>query len=365
MKAVCKTKDLLQELQKVVKIAGTNQNLPILSTILISASNNDLVIRSTNLDIGVEIVLPSVVSEDGLVAIPADVFFKTIQTVQDESIALEDDDGGIIVKTKVNTTKIKGQSVDEFPKLPVVEGGDVVEVDTQTLFEGITAVVYSSSTTTIRPELSSVYVYSKNKELVFVATDSFRLAEKRIPIAKGSAPESILIPYKNAAEIARITHLVEGTASMRIEETQVGIHLPQTYITTRVIDGAFPNYEQIIPQEGVVTATLLKHDLQNLLKKTSIFTDSFNHITFSLNSKEKEFVARAQNSDVGETTDSIPAKIHGESLEIGFNLRYVLEVLPYIHSESIELIFAGTGKPLLIKGKSDSSYRYVVMPMNR
>jgi len=365
MKVKCKKDDLVRGLQYTEKIAGTNPSLPILSCVFLSASNNSLILRTTNLELGIEVSIPAAVEKGGIVVVPAGTLSKTIAVEFDATVALVGKEGNMVVETKNTKTTIKGQDPDEFPKLPYVEGGEQTTVDSSVFSTGIHAVVYSASTTTIRPELSSVYVYPKSKELIFVATDSFRLAEKRIPIAKGGQFESVLIPFKNASEVARIAGTLDEDLSLTFNESQMGIAADNLYITSRTIDGAFPNYEQIIPKEGLTDAVVLKHDFIQMLKKGAVFTDSFSQVSFHVSPKKKMLSMSARNSDVGESFDSIPATLSGEDLDISFNLRYIADALPHIHSESIELMFAGPGKPLLMHGKGDPHFRYIVMPMNR
>ena len=137
------------------------------------------------------------------------------------------------------------------------------------------------------------------------------------------------------------------------------------FITSRIIDGVFPDYKQIIPKDYISEVIVLKQDLINTLKKINIFSDKFGQISINIQPKKKIFTIHTKNNTVGETSDSIDAVIKGDALTASFNYRYILDCLNSIQSDSITLLFTGIGKPLIVKGVSDESFLYLVMPMNK
>jgi DNA polymerase-3 subunit beta len=196
-----------------------------------------------------------------------------------------------------------------------------------------------------------------------VATDSFRLAEKKMTVTGTVAPFSILIPAKNAIDIVQT--LPEEEVEVLIDEHQCAFSWPGGIVTTRLVTVPYPDYTQIIPKQFVSEATLLRKDFEASLKRASIFSDSFQKVRVSFASGEKKIVFSARNSDVGESSESVPASITGDSIELSFNHRYLAAPLSLISSENLSLSAAGIGRPLIIKGMGDNSFLYLVMPMNQ
>lgn len=368
MKIECLKENLQQAVAVTEKIAGTNLTLPILNCVLLEVRGDILKVRSTNLDIGIEASIPVKKESDGIVAVPASVLYNTLQNTFDPTVVLEVKDTNLIVTTKNSNTIINTYQSDDFPSLPTLEGTQMFLFKSKDLLQGIQSVVYSASTSTIKPELSSVYIYERDKKVYFVSTDSFRLAEKKIASKqKQPLPQSFIIPLRNALELARILNYVDGETevSMKMSENQFSLEFDSIFVTSRLIDGVFPDYKQIIPKEHTTTAVILKQDLLNIFKKINIFSDKFGQVSVVADPKKKLLTLVAKNVTVGETRDSVDAAVAGEKVEMNFNYRYIVDSLSSIHSDSVTLYFTGVGKPLVIKGVSDETFLYLVMPMNK
>ena len=231
--------------------------------------------------------------------------------------------------------------------------------------ETIQAVVYCASTSTIKPELSSVFVHPDGSVLIGAATDSFRLAEKRTPLKNSVNSEPFLIPGKSTATLLRVLEQAEGDVQVVSNKHQLSIKLPSVYITLRLVSGTFPDYTQIIPKEFVTEATLLVFDFERTLRKATAFSDQFNQTTLTISPKKKKFEAHTKNDSVGETTDSLSAALTGEELTISFNQKYLIESLHSIVSDSITLQFAGQSQPAIIRPVGNEGFLYLVMPTNQ
>ncbi|MDP2649983.1 MAG: DNA polymerase III subunit beta, partial [bacterium] len=253
------------------------------------------------------------------------------------------------------------------PSIPKPESKQPHLISGRSLTSGFRGVLYSASTSLIKPELASVYVYYEDGYLIFAATDSFRLAEKKIQYReeKEDIPP-IIIPAKNASELSRILEMEsDGDMEVFIDENQCSIRRNGLYVTSRIIDGSFPDYRSIIPKETTTEAVLLKEDFANTLKRGQVFSDKFGQVSLHIYPSKKQFTFSAHNADVGEVFDSLDAALTGEDLDISFNQRYLLECLQSVSADSISLSFAGVGKPLIIRGVGDNTFTYLVMPMNR
>jgi len=348
-------------------IVGKNMTLPVLSCFLIETNkNNSLIIKSTNLDLGIEIEIPAKIEESGSVAIPGQVFSSFIDSTSDneKSIKIEENQGNIKVITSKNSGIIKTLSTEDFPNIPRIESDNKFTLSASDFVKGLKSTWYSSSISSIKPELSSVYIYCEDEFVIFVATDSFRLAEKKIKMRKSKDFGQILLPYKNITEIIRVLEKVSGDVEVQLEKNQISFTYNGIYLTSRVIDGVFPDYKQIIPKQSLTDITVLKQDLVNALKLSNIFSDKFNQVNIKVPSMKKCEI-RTKNNDIGENTSIIDAVITGETIDINFNYKYIIDCFQSIDSDSVTLTLNGMHKPMIISPVSDRTFRYIVMPMNR
>jgi len=365
MKLECEIEKIKNGILQVEKITGKNLTLPVLSSILFIASGKSLKLRATNLSLGVEIEIPAKIEKEGIIAISGTTLAGVFTNIfQNENIKLESEDGNLLIKTKKNRIKLKGQTHDDFPTIPTVDG-KTFEIESKKLVDGIKSVYYSSSPSDIKPEISSVYIYSNEDSLIFVSTDSFRLAEKKIKIKKIEEIPGILIPFKNVSEILRIFGEIQNNIRVCFNKNQISFSSEGVYLTSRIIDGVFPDYRQIIPKEFSVEAVVLKQDLLNALRISNIFSDKFNQITLSIKPKEKVFELSSQNNDVGENKTYLDAAIKGKDILLGFNYKYFLDCFQSINTDSISIRLNQSSKPIVISGSSDNSFTYLIMPMNR
>ncbi|MEX2052281.1 MAG: DNA polymerase III subunit beta [Candidatus Paceibacterota bacterium] len=365
MKLECGVEKIKNGILQAERITGKNLTLPVLNSILLTASGKSLKLRSTNLNLGVEIEIPAKIENEGVVAVSGSVLsgiFSNI--VGNESVILESNDGNLMVKTKKSRIKIKGNQHEDFPTIPQVEGSNF-EIDSKKLIEGIKSVYYSSSVSDIKPEISSVYIYTNEDNLIFVSTDSFRLAEKKIKVKGLEDISGILIPFKNIPEILRIFGEISGSLRVCFSKNQISISSDNIYLTSRIIDGVFPDYRQIIPKEPKTEAVLLKQDLLSALKLSNIFSDKFNQVNLSINIKEKKFELSSSNNDIGENKTYLDAALKGQDVELGFNYKYFLDCFQSINTDSLAIKLTEGSRPIVISPVSDSSFTYLIMPMNR
>lgn len=365
MKLECRIEDLKNSISKTEKIVGKNLTLPVLSSILLSTSKNTLKLRATNLNIGIETDVPVKVEREGTVAISGAVLNGVfLNFPQNETAYLEETDGNLLITTKKNKIKLKAQPHEDFPTIPKVAGVEF-EIEARKLIEGIKAVYFSALMSDIKPEISSVYIYTKEDDLIFVSTDSFRLAEKKIKTKGLPEIPGILIPFKNVSEILRIFGEFNGILKVCFNKNAISFSSDHTYLTSRVIDGIFPDYHQIVPKETTTNVVVLKEDLLNALKLSNIFSDKFNQVTLKVSPKEKIFELSSINNDVGENKTNLDATIEGEKIELGFNYKYFLDCFQSINTDSVSIKFSGATRPLVIGAISDPSFTYLIMPMNR
>jgi DNA polymerase III subunit beta len=366
MKVECIKDKLEKAVFYTQKATGKNLTLPVLGCILLTAKDGVLKLRSTNLELGVEIDVPAKIIKEGRVSVPGATLSSFISSVQgDRNIVLEVTNGNLTVSTQQNKTIVKSQPHDEFPTIPQVPADVSLKVSSSSLVEGFKSVYYSASVSSMKPELSSVYVHFDDGKMIFVSTDSFRLAEKKVVDKKAKHADGVLIPAKNVSEVVRIIEEVGEDVEVRIGDNQIAFMCEGIYITSRTVDGVFPDYNQIIPKEFSTEATILRADLSNILKVSTIFTGQSNQLTMKIQPSSGVFEVETKNADVGENTSRINASLSGNDIVVSFNYRYILDCFQSIMSDSLTLYFAGENRPVVIKGTTDNSFTYLVMPMNK
>ena len=365
MKIECMKEKLGETIASAARFSGKHPTLPVLSAFLCEAKQNTLLIRATNLDIGIEITIPVKVFTEGSVAIPAQIITQTISAIQGKQVLWEEKDGNILLSSGSYKTIVKCVPKDDFPTIPAIIEGDEVEIQAKKFAEGIEAVVYSASVSEIKPELSSVYIYPEQNMLVFVSTDSFRLAEKKIPIKGIKDFPGIIIPYKNAIEIARVCSTTPDSLRIVFNKHHISFSSNSFHITSRLIEGTFPDYKQIIPKEEKTRVVALKQDFVQAVKATAVFANKFNQLSIKVKPEDTLFSINSKNSDIGEISVSLDAAISGDSVEMNVNTRYFSDCLAHIHQDSVALLFNGPGRPIIISGASDTLFTYLVMPMNK
>lgn len=366
MKIECIKEKLTTAISNAQRITGKNLTLPVLSCILLEAKDSTLKVKATNLDLGIEISIPVKIEEEGTVAVPGSIISSFISNLQDEkNIKLEIQDQNLLVSTQHNSTLIKSLPVDDFPTIPLVPEEKTFIVNIKEFIRGLKSVWYSSATSSMKPELSSVYIYSDEEGMVFVATDSFRLAEKRVKMKKVVDIGQILIPFKNVPEIVKVFEGIDGDITINLSKNQISFSYNGIYLVSRVIDGVFPDYKQIIPKEAKTEVVVLKQDLINSLKLSNIFGDKFNQLNMKALPGTKVFELKTKNNDVGENVNRLPASLTGEEIEINFNYKYIIDCFQSVDVDSVSLNFNGLNRPMIIRGVGDRSFMYLVMPMNK
>lgn len=364
MKIECVKLNLKNALAKAERFTGKNLSLPVLRFVLFIAGEKSIKLRATNLDLGIEIELPARVEKEGVVAIPADTFANFLSNLPHEkNIVIEQVGDHLAISGNTHATLVKGFGYEDFPTLPFVNKGTTIEVDAKTLLHAFRSTQYAAAIGDMKPEFASVYCYTEERSFIFVATDSSRLAEKRISLKTNPEQLNVLIPGKNVAEITRALEDIEGMIKICATKNQISFHTEHLHMTSRLVDGVFPDYRQIIPKKFTTEATVLRQDLVDRLKLTTVFSGKLQQVRLKLYPEEKLFEIESRNDDIGETTHQIDAVLSGEEVEFLLNQRFLMDVLSFLSSDSVSFHASGAGRPLVIKAVGDQTFTYLVMPM--
>ncbi|MEK7613339.1 MAG: DNA polymerase III subunit beta [Patescibacteria group bacterium] len=348
------------------RVSNKNLSLPVLGCVVITAAGGRVTFQATNLDVSVELQVKAKIIEEGAVAVPAQTFNQLISNAVDQKILLEKKGDVLECVSGKGVSKIKTQDISEFPTLPFVKKGDgfSLTIPAKEFITTLKTVSFASSQSGMRPELSSVFLKISDGVITTAATDSFRLAEMKVQIKSKENIDPILIPSRNTQEIIRVVGTAE-VVELRVGENQISIIADGNYITSRVIDGAFPDYSAIVPKTFSATATALTSEVVKILKKVSVFTDATGQVEVHISEKQKTVSFKAANTSVGETREEAEAVIEGDEVPLSFNVRYLLDALGVVSADSISLKFSGAGKPLIISETPSRGFMYLVMPMNK
>jgi len=368
MKFQCKKNDIKNKITLIERITGKNQSLLVLSAILFEAKENTLTLKATNLEVGVEVVVRAKIIKTGSMALLGRVINTYLNSIngEDDTITFEVVENNISISTKKNSTLIKTIQTNDFPNIPHIEDkNNTHTINAKVFTEGLRAVLFAVSTSDIKPEISSVYVYSEDTTLVFVATDSFRLAEKKITTKNKLSISPLLIPFRNTYEFIRFFDGIHGDLAVFFDKNQLAVFGDGMYVTTRLTDGVYPPYKQIIPAKFKTNITVQKKDLIDALKTANIFLDEFNRIIVKAHTNDGIVEIESKNNDLGENVSRVEAHVDGDDVEMKFNHKYFSEALPGILGDSVSLRFNEQHKPMVISGVGDPSFIYLVMPVTR
>ena len=357
----------------VEKITGKNFTLPILGNVLIKGENSTIKLSTTDLEVGISYWIMAKVENKEKITIPVRHLSNFISLISEDQVNLETKDNTLFLKGESYKSQIKGLDAEDFPIIPEVSENLWVKMDSKLFSQAMLQVVDFCALTQTRLELSGIYLSFEKGQLKIVATDSFRLAEKTIPISAVSSdfsPQSFILPRNAAREIINIFSQEEVMVKFYLSPNQIMVEKrfsdsdqPQVRLVTRLIEGEYPNYKEVIPKETKTRISLKKDELFNQIKKASLFSGKSNEVSLDIDSDKGEITFFSQNVDLGEIKSKVKADIKGEAVEIRFNYKFLSEGVNQINSDEVSLELNGTDGPGLIKPVGDSSFLYVIMPI--
>ncbi|MDD5710574.1 MAG: DNA polymerase III subunit beta [Candidatus Colwellbacteria bacterium] len=366
MKIIILKSNLKAGLDAVGRSIGINANLPVLSTVLIRAENNQIKLSATNLELALTKTVFGKIIEEGGLAIPYAVLSNIVNNISTERVNLEAKAGNFMIKTDNYEASIQGIDRKEFPIIPPVEKrSERVEVEGSILKEALMKTVIAAEVSDLRPEISGALFLIEPSEVKIVATDSFRLAEATISgkqikntFEKGT---QMTIPLKAAQELARVVEEKEKI-SFSANETQVLFESENLELVTRVIEGKFPDYQAIIPKEIETEVVVNRDDLINGLKLAGSFAGRNSEVLLKVKDR-KILEISASDSNIGKNKYVVSAKVNGPDLEVAFNWQYLLDGVKNEPSKEVSLGINGEEKPTMIKSSETSPYFYILMPI--
>ena len=353
---------LFKTIQKVQNAISSKNTLPILSNILLEAHKDIIKITATDLDIGISSTMAIKPEKEGAITLPAKKFLDIIKELPDGvdvSLSTKKNNVTTIESGRI-VFKIVGLPKDEFPQPPDFKNKDAITLPQSFLKNIISITAFAVSHDDTRYVLNGVLFVIKNKTIKVVATDGRRLAVVEKPLPKETAVEKkIIIPTKTIQELNRILQ-EEGEIKILFDENQILFDLGDTFIISRLIEGEFPSYEQVIPKEIKEKIVIDKSALLAAAKRASIFTNQ-DSMAIRLDISKDKMAVSKNTPYTGEVREELGASYKGKDLSIGFNPNYIIEVLKNIDVKEVELELTDTDKPGVIR--LGNEYVYVVLPM--
>ncbi len=361
MKITVVQKNFQKALAVTERIISKNISLPILHNILLRTDNNKLIISSTNLEIGINYSIGAKVEEKGEIAIPARILSDFISNIQDEKITLTIKGKALHINSNNYKTQIIGFDTKEFPIIPKIKEKPIITLPAQILKTSFLSVINSASLLETRPELAGVFIKFTANNIELAATDSFRLTE-RIINQKPNNTGSAIIPRNTILEIIRVLSDIDTDVNITLSDNQILFSSIDFTIISRLIDGNYPDYKKVIPENFVSKVLVLKEELEKGVRLASLFTSNISDIKIKVSENKTEITAK--NIDKGELHSSIESKLKNNPFIISLNYNYLLDGIKAIRSDKVVLQYTGDGSPLVVKkGDEDKSFTYVIMPL--
>ncbi len=375
MKLTCTQENLNQGLNVTGHLVNKNINLPILNNILIEAKNDQIKLASTNLEIGISCTIRGKVETEGSFTAEAKLLSDYIALLPKDNVdvALLKDDF-LNIKCKNNNTRIKGISSEDFPVIPEVEKTNAYTIKTEDFKTAISQVIFAVSNNDTRPEIGGVLMVFHAEEgiLTLVGTDSYRLAEKKIKLEGHTAKNDIIVPVKTLQEVQRILSSFKEidesreNISIYLSENQILFAINGIEVISRLVEGRFPDYKQIIPQSTKTKTVINNQELTKIIKTTALFSKTgIFDINFEFLPENKSLVITSNNIQVGDSCSELEVEFEGEKNATTLNYRFLLECLSNINSGEIEFSLVDSNIPCIMRPKGDNTYTYIIMPIKQ
>ena len=358
MKVSITQENLHKSLSHTSRIVGSRNTLPVLGNVLLQTQDNRLKLAATNLEMGITCYIGAKVEVDGATTLPAKLLSEYVNNLPAGNIDIEIENNTAHLSAGGYESKINGIDAGEFPSIPEVKGDVSFTIAGDTLAKALEQVVGVCSGDDSRPVLTGVYLYTDNGVLYAVATDSYRLAEKRV--AEVGVDFQVIVPGRSVSELLRL--LGDSDVEVRVDEEQIGFVFNDIELVSRVIDGEFPDYRQLIPQEVPTQARVATNELKSVAKIAGLFArEDAGSVMVSID--EEAMHIRSIANQVGENTSQLEASVSGEPIEVSLNGRYINDALGVIDTEEVDVGLTGKVNPCLIRPVDDDSYLHLIMPL--
>ncbi len=380
MKFSCKTADLLSGLQLVSRAIGTEQVLPILQNILITVEGKRCTLSATNLELSIVTSFEVSIENEGSITVPAKAILNFVQYNQDAEIILETSEGTQLkLHSKRAKAVIAGEAASGFPTITSIQKDVTLNLPISPLLTALNLVTFACARTTSRPVISGVFVKMEKGKITMVGTDSYRLSEYKIDIPGLTGDVTCIIPAKFLDELKGVIALHRGreaedkdekgkkktsieSVDIHLGSQQIEVHLAHTKLVSRLIDGKFPDYAQVVPKEKNTTAVVNIKDLLGAVKRMHYFAkEQSNNITFTFNKSGIHLMTK--QTQIGRDESTITSAVDGKDNKIAVSSTYLIDFLARLDTEEVLIELSDKMHPAVFKIPTDHTYLHLIMPL--
>jgi DNA polymerase-3 subunit beta len=366
MKFTSTQENLARGLAIVSRVANRNVTLPILSNVLIKTEKGSVILSATNLELAISVRVRGKIHTEGSATAQAKLLTDYVALQESDHIDVEQDGTTLFISTPHAKSKILGSPASDFPVIPGVEHKNAVTMESTTLRNALSQTVFAAAQDETRPEISGLCFSFGEKALTLAATDSYRLAERTVAMSSGSSQiAKAIVPTRTAQEVLRLLP-DGGDVTLYVTENQIVFSMGDTELTSRLIDGQYPDYQPIIPKSHETTVTVAVADLVQHVKAASLFcSPGMSDLSVAIDPAAKNLTIKAASSQLGEQESELPATIDGQANTIVLNYRYLLDGLTALGSARVRLGVTAPTSPALLQPEGSEDYRYLIMPIRQ
>ena len=364
MKLVCDGFDLSEAVNKVMKATAIRSTNPILEGIKIKAEDDELVLSATDLELSIEKRIKADVKIEGETVVAGRFFSELIKKLNNEKIEITKNENENTIRIKYTDSEglIQTMPVSEFPEIKKIESPEYVTIKENDLKQLINMTIFSAAYDDSRPILRGILIEVENNKINAVALDGYRMALCSKPLIKTTANLNFVIPARCLAEVSKILGDSENPVNILVQKNYIVINVDETIITTRLLDGDYINYKQVIPSNTNTVVTISKRYLEETIERTSLLArlNKNNLVTFDIT---ETLMSVSSTSDMGNIKEKIAVNTKGKEMVVAFNARYFSECLKNINDEYININFTSPIAPCTITATENSEYLYLILPV--
>lgn len=363
MKIKITQNNLNRALALLSRVASTRTPLPILSNILLSASSNTLELSATNLEVALTHTASGKIDEEGSVTVPARLLHDFIaQLPKDLTVELVFEKSKLFVQAGSYSSHIQGTSSEDFPALPVITGGTEISLKTDDLKKALERTMLAASNDETRPVLGGVYFRTQKGQLYIAATDGYRLAESQVGAIETDV--NAIIPSATLQDVLKIIQESSSKdVTLLFDEGQFGTTVDESKLVSRLVDGQYPEYQQLIPEHSDVKFEVPRSELLTAAKLAGLFArESGGSITLKASESDSSVTISSVASQVGDNSSEIKGSVTGSG-EVVLNVRYLTDALSCFDGDTIAFRFSGSISPCVLTSPSETGYQHIVMPL--
>ncbi|CAN5210560.1 DNA polymerase III subunit beta [soil metagenome] len=367
MKLSVMQENLARGLQVVSRAVSGRSTLPVLANVLLKTEDAGLKLTATNLEIGITAWVPGRIDGEGTLTVPARLLTDVVGGLPaGERVDLEVDGVTLHIKAGRFQTHLRGIDAEEFPVIPSPGERPTTRVGQGALRKALSEVAFAAATDEARPILTGVLTRFSGDRLTLAAADNYRIAVKSLPILDPVEDTSLVVPARSYSELMRVLNDSDDPVEIMLasSKSQILFHLEGVDLVSRLIDGQFPNYQQVLPTSHATRAVADRDELLKAVRLSALIASSAaNVVKLSLASDGPGTITIAAAADVGDATGEVEAAVEGEAVQIAFNARYLQEALQNVDAEQLALEFSGPLSPGVLRPTADEHYVHVIMPV--